>query len=88
MKKAFYNICSLLNNRAVLFVDGMDLDLREKLSRKMNLHPLQYKIEAIHKEAQNARAIGWPYNYWGLEPFNASRGDWQRKYATIYFSDN
>ncbi|MBC2714586.1 MAG: hypothetical protein HF978_04680 [Desulfobacteraceae bacterium] len=84
MVKAFKNIAVLLKNKAVLFIDGMDLDLREKLTREKGYTPLNYKIEKIHNEARRARAIGWPYNYWGLEPFTSNRKKWQRRYATIF----
>jgi len=82
--KALGNICRLLKQRSVLFIDGTDLPLRQRLSRKHQLVPLDYKIEDIHNEARWARAVGWPYHYWGLEPFSTSRLDWKRRYATIF----
>jgi chemotaxis methyl-accepting protein methylase len=82
--RAFNNIYSLLNPKAVLFVDGMDVDLRYSLTRKYNLDPLMYKIEEIHIEARVARGVGWPYSYWGLEPFSTNRRGWQRRYSTIF----
>lgn len=82
--RAFGNICRMLNSRAALFVDGTDLPLRQKLTRKYGLAPLDYEIEQIHNEARWARSVGWPYRYWGLEPFMFSRRDWRRRYATIF----
>ena len=82
--KALDNICRLLKQKSVLFIDGMDLPLRQRLSRKHQLEPLDYKIEEIHNEARWARTVGWPYHYWGLEPFSTSRRDWKRRYATIF----
>lgn len=82
--KALGNICRMLRQKAVLFIDGMDLPLRQKLTRKHHLVPLDYKIEEIHAEARWARAVGWPYHYWGLEPFSTSRWDWKRRYATMF----
>jgi chemotaxis methyl-accepting protein methylase len=81
---AFNNICDLLADRAVLYVDGTDIPIREKVTREQGLAPLDSKIEEIHNEARWARAVGWPYHYWGLEPFSRSRRDWQRRYATIF----
>jgi len=83
-ERTFRNICKLLNPRAALFVDGMDLSIRTRLTRKMKLVPLEYEIEKIHNEARRARAVGWPYSYWGLEPLSKSRKEWQRRYATIF----
>jgi len=83
-KKAFHNICSLLNSKAVLFVDGMDLGIRQNLSRINNLVPLEFKIEEIHNEARIGRTDAWPFTYWGLEPFLTFRREWQRRYSTIF----
>jgi len=83
-RRALNNICALLNPRAALFVDGIDIDIRRRLTKRHNLAPLTYKIEEIHNEARMARAIGWPYSYWGLEPFLTTRRDWQRRYATVF----
>lgn len=82
--KAFNNICTLLNDKAALFVDGMDLDIRQKLTRKNNLVPLEFKIEEIHNEARLRKGNGWPFNYWGLEPFAPKKRDWKRRYSTIF----
>ena len=82
--RAFENLCSLLKAQGVFFVDGMDIDLRQKWTRVRHLVPLDFRIEEIHNEARQARAPGWPYDYWGLEPFMTFANDWQHRYATIY----
>lgn len=82
--KAFNNICLLLNTKAALFIDGIDLDIRQKFTRKHNLVPLNYKIEEIHNEAKNERYYRWPLVYWSLEPLSTSKKDWQRRYSTIF----
>jgi chemotaxis methyl-accepting protein methylase len=85
--RAFDNLCGLMKTRAALFVDGMDLGLRQKWTRVQHLDPLDFRIEEIHNEARRARAAGWPDHYWGLEPFMTFTDDWRRRYATIYFKD-
>jgi chemotaxis methyl-accepting protein methylase len=85
--RAFENLCRLLKPRAVLFADGMDLGIRQKWTRIQQLVPLDFRIEEIHNEARRARAVGWPENYWGLEPFMTFATDWQRRYATIFLKD-
>ncbi|MFQ5500504.1 MAG: CheR family methyltransferase [Candidatus Zixiibacteriota bacterium] len=82
--RAFRNIMTLLKPGAVLFIDGMDLHLRTRLTRSFGLSPLEYRIEEIHNDARLERGCGWPYNYWGLELFSAKRKDWVRRYATIF----
>jgi hypothetical protein len=76
-----------MQSRAALFVDGMDLGLRRKLTRIHGLEPLDYRIEEIHNEARRERGTAWPYEYWGLEPFSKSKRDWKRRYATIFLRE-
>jgi len=83
-KKAFNNICRLLSHNEVLFIDGMDLGMRQKLTHINHLSPLEYKIEEIHNEARVGRTDAWPFVYWGLEPFLTVRKGWQRRYSTIF----
>jgi chemotaxis protein methyltransferase CheR len=80
--KGFRNIYRLLNPKAALFISGMELDMLVKLTRENNLIPCEYKIEEIYKERGFLR--GWPYSYWGTEPFMMVRKDWQRRYSTIF----
>jgi len=84
-RQAFQQILQLLKPRAALFIDGMDIDLREELTRAAGLHPLDYKIRQIHDDARVIRGDVWPWVYWGLEPF-AERRNWRERYATIYLT--
>jgi chemotaxis protein methyltransferase CheR len=81
--KGFRNICRLLNPKAALFISGMELDMLVKLTRENNLIPCEYKVEEIYKE-RGILSKGWPYSYWGSEPFMRVRKDWQRRYSTIF----
>lgn len=83
-RRALENIAGLLRPGAVLFIDGVDLNLRRAFVQRRGLAPLAYEIERIHEEARRARGVGWPYSYWGLEPFLTARRDWQTRYATIF----
>jgi chemotaxis protein methyltransferase CheR len=87
-KIAFNNICRLLCSKAAVFVDGMDLDLRLRLTKIQGLEPLDYRIEEIHNEARNERGSAWPYEYWGLESFTPSRMNWKRRYCTIFLKND
>jgi chemotaxis methyl-accepting protein methylase len=84
-REGFQQILRLLKPRAVLFIDGMDIDLREQLTRAAGLHPLDYKIREIHDDARVIRGDVWPWVYWGLEPF-AERRNWRERYATIFLT--
>ena len=83
-QKAFANIYNLLKPKSVLFIDGMDLNMRQKLTRKHNLEPLDFMIEKIHNEARVGRTGSWPWTYWGLEPFSNAKREWRRRYSTIF----
>jgi chemotaxis protein methyltransferase CheR len=83
-RRAFHNICGLLKPAGVLFIDGMDLDMRARLTRVYGLEPLDYEIEQIHNEARVIRGERYPWYATGLEPFNERRKDATRRYATIF----
>ncbi|HEU4994842.1 MAG TPA: CheR family methyltransferase [Gemmatimonadaceae bacterium] len=82
-RAAFPNIARLLRPRSVLFADGMDIDLRARLTRDAGLVPLDYKIREIHEDVRTIRGDGWPWKYWGVESF-AERPDWRQRYATVF----
>jgi chemotaxis methyl-accepting protein methylase len=86
--RAFMNITGLLADRAALFVDGMDLDLRARLTAANRLEPLDHCIEEIHEEARRVRGSSYPYVYFGLEPLRHEAPDWKRRYATIFLAQN
>jgi chemotaxis methyl-accepting protein methylase len=85
---AFRNAFRLLKRRSVMFVDGMDHDLRTRLTRRYGLTPLTFKLDQIYREAREERGAGWPYNYWGIEPFLLHPHHWQRRYGTIFVRDD
>ncbi len=82
--RVFDNAVALLKPRAALFVDGMDVDMRQRRSRAFGLEPLDYEIERIHREAAVVRGERYPWEAAGLEPFSSDRRDWKRRYATVF----
>lgn len=81
---AFRNIAKLVPPHGALFVDGVDIDLRQAEAKAAGLQPFEHKIEEIHEYSRRTEwATRWPHSYYGLEPFMQS-GEWQRRYATIY----
>lgn len=82
-RRTLRNIAALLRRDSFLFIDGVDLDLRARLTKRMGLAPVTDSIEQIHNEARRARAAGWPYHYWGLEPY-CDGPHAARRYATIF----
>lgn len=97
-KKALENICTLMKTKSALFVDGVDLSIRQSVTLDQGLTPLDFKIEEIHNEMRSVAVnssgdyrdtagSAWPYHYWGLEPFSNKTNDWKRRYATVFIRD-
>lgn len=84
-RKMLVNVCKLLRPRAALFVEGVDLGVRERVTRSEGLIPMDYLIEEIHKRVeQDKGGPGWSWHFWGLEPLSKSHIDWKRRYSTIF----
>ena len=66
-----------------LFVSGVDLDVRTKVAGELGWRPVQDLLEAIHDDDRSLREA-WPYKYWGLEPLDKRRPDWQIRYASAF----
>lgn len=84
---AFDNALGLLKDRSALFIDGMELDMKELLTVKEGLVPLAYKCREIYSYARaHAPAKWWRY-YYGAEPYPMFPRGRQRRYSTIFLRD-
>ncbi len=77
------NIARLVNTGGYLFVRGIDLDVRTKVARDLAWRPVQEMIEDIHDGDPSLRT-DWPWEYWGLEPFDRRRPDWRIRYSSVF----
>lgn len=77
------NIARLVKPGGYLFVSGVDLDVRSKVAREMGWRPVTELIREIHEGDPSLR-LGWPLEYWSLEPFDQSRSDWTTRYAAAF----
>jgi chemotaxis methyl-accepting protein methylase len=82
-RKAFLNIIDLLKEDGFLFVDGMDLGLKVRLTRKKKLAPININIEKNYELAKTY-VNPWPEWYSGLEPLSKDKKDWTRRYSAIF----
>jgi chemotaxis methyl-accepting protein methylase len=82
-RRAFAALAARVNEGGAIFLGGVDLDLRATEAGRHGLRPVDWSIEALHEE-DHVRRGGWPWNYWGLEPYDGSRPNAMRRYATIY----
>ena len=80
---AFAALTAALRSGGALFAGGMDLDQRPRLVEAHGLEPVNWNIAAIH-DADDMRRSAWPWDYWSLEPLNASAPDYLNRYATIF----
>lgn len=77
------NIARLVKPGGHLLVAGVDLDVREKLARELGWQPLPDLIREIHEGDPDVRR-DWPCEWWGLEPLDERRRDWQLRYGAIF----
>lgn len=76
-------IAGLVRPGGHLFISGIDLDVREKVAHELGWRPIPDLLEAIHDADPSVRG-SWPSKYWGLEPLDRRRRDWQVRYATAF----
>ena len=77
------NIARLVRPEGYLFVSGVDLDVRTKTALDLGWEPIRELMVEIHDGDRSVRA-DWPWEWWGLEPLNRKRQDWQTRYAAAF----
>jgi chemotaxis methyl-accepting protein methylase len=82
-EKCLRNIANLVRSDGYLFVSGVDLDIRTKVSTELKWQPLPELLEKIH-DGDWVMKTFWPWHYGGLEPLNKKRQDWKRRYAAAF----
>lgn len=66
-----------------LFVSGVDLEVRTKVAIDLGWEPVPELIAEIHDGDPLVRA-DWPWHWWGLEPLDRKRDDWETRYASAF----
>jgi chemotaxis methyl-accepting protein methylase len=82
-EKCLGNIAQLVSPGGYLFVSGVDLDVRTKVALDLGWEPVPELMTEIHDGDPSVRA-DWPWQWWGLEPLNRRRHDWQIRYAAAF----
>ncbi len=82
-EKCLRNIAGLMKPGGYLFVSGVDLEVRAKVAGDLGWRPVPELIEEIHDGDPSVRG-DWPWAWWGLEPLNKRRLDWQMRYAAAF----
>ena len=79
------NLIQLVRPGGLFVCRGIDLNVRDRVSRELKLQPLFTRLEEIHNAEPSLDApSGWPWSYWGLEPMDKSHRDWARRYTAIF----
>ncbi len=86
-EKCLGNIGQLVSPGGYLFVSGVDLDVRTKVAVDLGWEPVPELMTEIHDGDPSVRA-DWPWEWWGLEPLNRRRHDWQIRYAAVFRIDS
>jgi chemotaxis methyl-accepting protein methylase len=82
-ERCLRTIAGLVKPGGYLFVTGVDLDVREKVARDLRWQPILERIKEIHEGDPSVRG-DWPWAWWGLEPLDSKRDDWQMRYAAVF----
>ena len=82
-EKCLRNIARLPKLGGYLFVSGVDLDIRTKVARELGWRLIPDLREEIHDGDPSIRG-GWPWAWWGLEPLNKNRKDWEVRYTCVF----
>jgi SAM-dependent methyltransferase len=82
-EKCLRNIARFVDPGGHLFVSGVDLDVRTKVAVDLALKPLPDLIAEIH-DGDPSVCGDWPWQWWGLEPLDRRRPDWQIRYAAVF----
>jgi SAM-dependent methyltransferase len=82
-EKCLRNLARLVKPGGYLFVSGVDLGVRSKVVRQLGWRPVTELISEIHEGDPSLRR-DWPLQWWGLEPFDQGRIDWEMRYASVF----
>jgi chemotaxis methyl-accepting protein methylase len=77
------NVARLVSPDGYLFVAGVDLNVRTRVARDLAWQPVRELMTDIHDGDPLVRA-DWPLHWWGLEPLDRTRPDWQIRYASVF----
>ncbi len=76
------NVVKLLVPGGTLVLDGIDLDVKARVTRSLGLMPVTRYLEEIH--CADPTKGDWPWTRWAHEPIDYQRSDWEYRYATVF----
>ena len=82
--KALDNVLRIAKPTAAVFMDGMSLDVRVRLTQQHDLEPIDLEIHRVHRQARRHVPAAWWTKYYGFEPYLPFRAGRRRRYATVF----
>ena len=77
------NLAQLASPGGYLFVTGVDLDVRTRVALELGWEPIPELRAEIHDGDPLVRS-DWPWQWWGLEPLDRRRPDWETRYSAVF----
>jgi chemotaxis methyl-accepting protein methylase len=77
------NLAQLVSSGGYLFVTGVDLDVRTQVALDLGWEPIRELRSEIHDGDPLVRS-DWPWQWWGLEPLDRRRPDWETRYSAAF----
>lgn len=76
------NVVGLVAPGGYLVVDGIDLEVKSRVTNSLSLIPITRHIEEIH--TADPTKGDWPWTRWSHGPIDYEREDWQYRYSTVF----
>ncbi len=77
------NLVSAVAGGGYICFSGIKLEIRSSVARELKLEPVTRETRNIHN-AFPRRLQDWPWNYYGLEPYDPRHPDHDYRYTTIF----
>ena len=81
---AFKNVFKVMKPNALLFIEGMELDMKEKLTSEAGLIPVDEKTSEIYNHSRMHIPLDWWNYYYGNEPYSILSTNNPRRFCTIF----
>jgi SAM-dependent methyltransferase len=82
-QRCLRNLAQLVSPGGYLFVTGVDLDVRTTVAIELGWEPISELRADIHDGDPLVRS-DWPMEWWGLEPLDRRRPDWEMRYSAVF----
>jgi SAM-dependent methyltransferase len=82
-ERCLRNLARLARSGGYLCITGVDLDVRTRVACDLRWEAIAEMREEIHEGDSFVRA-DWPWRWWGLEPLNRDRPDWETRYTAVF----